>query len=224
LRGLLGADAGLADIHKLYACHDKLLAHKTALFDHLVRRCRELFNVEFDALLYDLTSTYFEANPPLAEEDKRRFGYSRDKRPDCVQVGIALVLTLTSPIAAQSSHAALVVCVHARRHLRSSRALNAYSVQQSRRGREHSGAKYQCAWVRKSRLHSRAHDPAALRTSQEKAASPGGLAAFCETHPGRTAPAGGEGCGRLTWRCWRPQRQPARSAWSAAALVRRTCG
>ena len=90
---LLGADAGLADIHKLYACHDKLLAHKSALFDHLVQRWRDLFNVEFDVLLYDLTSTYFESDPPLAEDDKRRFGYSRDKRPDCVQVVIALVVT-----------------------------------------------------------------------------------------------------------------------------------
>jgi transposase len=89
----LGSDASLAESHKLYACHDKLLAHKTALFDHLVGRWRDLFNVTFDVLLYDLTSTYFEANPPFAESDKRRFGYSRDKRPDCVQVVIALVIT-----------------------------------------------------------------------------------------------------------------------------------
>ncbi len=93
LSDLLGADAGLADIHTLYACHDRLLAHKTAVFDHLVRRWRDLFNVEFDVLLYDLTSTYFEANPPFDDDDKRRFGYSRDKRPDCVQVVIALVVT-----------------------------------------------------------------------------------------------------------------------------------
>ena len=93
LSDLLGVDAGIADIHKLYACHDRLLAHKTAVFDHLVRRWRDLFNVEFDVLLYDLTSTYFEANPPFADEDKRRYGYSRDKRSDCVQVVIALVVT-----------------------------------------------------------------------------------------------------------------------------------
>jgi transposase len=93
LRDLLGADDGLADIHKLYACHDRLMEHKTAVFDHLVQRWRDLFNVEFDVLLYDLTSTYFEANPPFADDDKRRFGYSRDKRPDCVQVVIALVVT-----------------------------------------------------------------------------------------------------------------------------------
>ena len=93
LRDLLGADEGLADIHTLYACHDRLLEHKRALFDHLVGRWRDLFNVEFDVLLYDLTSTYFEANPPFDDEDKRRYGYSRDKRPDCVQVVIALVVT-----------------------------------------------------------------------------------------------------------------------------------
>jgi transposase len=93
LRDLLGADDGLADIHTLYACHDRLLEHKRALFDHLVGRWRDLFNVEFDVLLYDLTSTYFEANPPFDDEDKRRYGYSRDKRPDCVQVVIALVVT-----------------------------------------------------------------------------------------------------------------------------------
>jgi len=93
LRDLLGADDGLADIHQLYACHDRVLEHKTALFDHLVGRWRDLFNVEFDVLLYDLTSTYFEANPPFDDEDKRTYGYSRDKRPDCVQVVIALVVT-----------------------------------------------------------------------------------------------------------------------------------
>lgn len=93
LPDLLGADAGLAEIHKLYACHDRLLAHKTAVFDHLVRRWRDLFNVDFDVLLYDLTSTYFEASPPFAEDDKRRYGHSRDHRSDCVQVVIALVVT-----------------------------------------------------------------------------------------------------------------------------------
>ena len=81
LSDLLGA-VRLADIHTLYACHDRLLAHKTAVFDHLVRRWRDLFNVEFDVLLYDLTSTDFEANPPFDDDDKRRFGYSRDKRPE----------------------------------------------------------------------------------------------------------------------------------------------
>jgi len=93
LRDLLGADDDLADIHKLYACHDRLVAHKRAVFDHLVQRWRDLFNVEFDVLLYDLTSTYFEANPPFAEANKRKYGYSCNKRPDCVQVVIALVVT-----------------------------------------------------------------------------------------------------------------------------------
>src|SRR5713101_3473064 len=90
---LLGGDFGLAEAHKLYACHDRLLAHKDALFSHLVGRWRDLFNASFDVLLYDLTSTYFEAEPPFPDEDKRRFGYSRDHRPDCVQVVIALVVT-----------------------------------------------------------------------------------------------------------------------------------
>src|ERR1700752_132921 len=90
---LLGEDLGLAEIHKLYRCHDRLLEHKQALFDHLVGRWRDLFNISFDVLLYDLTSTYFEANPPFPDDDKRRFGYSRDHRPDCVQVVIALVVT-----------------------------------------------------------------------------------------------------------------------------------
>jgi hypothetical protein len=93
LPDLLGTDADLADIHALYRCHDRLLAHQTALFSHLQQRWQDLFNVSFDVLLYDLTSTYFEANPPFPEGDKRRFGYSRDHRPDCVQVVIALVVT-----------------------------------------------------------------------------------------------------------------------------------
>ena len=91
---LLGADFGLAEAHKLYACHDRLLAHKQALFSHLTQRWRDLFNVSFDVLLYDLTSTYFEVNASdLPEGSKRRHGYSRDKRPDCPQLVIALVVT-----------------------------------------------------------------------------------------------------------------------------------
>jgi hypothetical protein len=92
LADLLGSDFGLAEIHKLYRCHDQLLEHKQAVFDHLVGRWRDMFNARFDILLYDLTSTYFEADPPFAEGDKRRYGYSRDHRPDCVQVVIALVI------------------------------------------------------------------------------------------------------------------------------------
>jgi transposase len=90
---LLGADQELAEIHKLYECHDHLLAQKTQLFAHLTQRWKDLFNARFDVLLYDLTSTYFESNPPFPEGDKRRYGYSRDKRSDCVQVVIALIVT-----------------------------------------------------------------------------------------------------------------------------------
>jgi len=93
LADLLGEDAGLAESHKLYRCHDRLLAHKPTVFDHLAERWRDLFNASFDVLLYDLTSTYFEADPPFPEGDKRRHGYSRDHRSDCVQVIIALVVT-----------------------------------------------------------------------------------------------------------------------------------
>src|ERR1700759_1992298 len=93
LADLPGEDAGLAEIHKLYRCHDRLLVHKQAVFDHLTGRWRDLFNISYDVLLYDLTSTYFEADPPFPEGDKRRFGYSRDHRPDCVQIVIALVVT-----------------------------------------------------------------------------------------------------------------------------------
>jgi len=93
LGDLLGADFSLAESHKLYACHDLLLKHKQTLFDHLVGRWRDLFNASFEVLLYDLTSTYFESDPPQDENDKRRFGHSRDKRNDCVQVVIALIVT-----------------------------------------------------------------------------------------------------------------------------------
>ena len=93
LSDLLGADASLADPHVLYRCHDRLLAHKQALFTHLTGRWRDLFNASFEVLLYDLTSTYFESDPPLDNEDKRRHGYSRDHRGDCVQIVIALIVT-----------------------------------------------------------------------------------------------------------------------------------
>ncbi len=92
LADLLGTDP-VIDSHALYDCHDRLLVHKAALFEHLIERWRDLFNASFDVLLYDLTSTYFEIDPPLDEHDKRQYGYSRDHRPDCVQVVIALVIT-----------------------------------------------------------------------------------------------------------------------------------
>ncbi len=88
---LLGEDDGLVQIDKLYRCLDKLVAHKRAFFSFLCERWKVLFAPRFEVLLYDLTSTYFEADPP--GEGKRQFGYSRDKRSDCVQVVIALIVT-----------------------------------------------------------------------------------------------------------------------------------
>jgi transposase len=90
---LLGEDFSLAHKDNLYRCLDKLLQHRDELFQHLRARWQDLFGVKFEVLLYDLTSTYFESHPPFAEGDKRRYGYSRDKRPDCVQVVIALIVT-----------------------------------------------------------------------------------------------------------------------------------
>ena len=91
---LLGEDFALAAKDTLYRCLDRLLEHKEDLFSFLVSRWQDLFGVSYDVLLYDLTSTYFESDPPFHEDSsKRRFGYSRDHRPDCVQVIIALVVT-----------------------------------------------------------------------------------------------------------------------------------
>lgn len=88
---LLGEDPSVIQKDKLYRCMDKLLAHKKDLFPHLAERWKALFNARFDILLYDLTSTYFECDPP--GDGLRQFGYSRDKRSDCVQVVIALIVT-----------------------------------------------------------------------------------------------------------------------------------
>jgi len=93
LADLLEEDFSLAQKDNLYRCLDKLLEHRDALFKHLRQRWEDLFGVKFEVLLYDLTSTYFESDPPFPEGDKRRHGYSRDKRSDCVQVVIALVVT-----------------------------------------------------------------------------------------------------------------------------------
>jgi transposase len=99
LRDLLGVDDTAAQDDTLYRCHDLLLAHKEDLFAHLRQRWADLFNATYDILLYDLTSTYFECDasgpsgPASDDNDPRKFGYSRDKRPDCVQVVIALVVT-----------------------------------------------------------------------------------------------------------------------------------
>lgn len=89
---LLGEDFALVQKDKLYRCLDRLLPHKRDFFSYLKARWATLFNPRFDILLYDLTSTYFESDPP-ASDGLRRYGYSRDKRPDCVQVVIALIVT-----------------------------------------------------------------------------------------------------------------------------------
>lgn len=74
----------------LYRCLDRLLIHKQPFFSFLAKRWQSLLGARFDVLLYDLTSTYFECVPP--EDGPRKFGYSRDKRSDCVQVVIALIV------------------------------------------------------------------------------------------------------------------------------------
>lgn len=88
---LLGHTGDAIELQSLYRCLDKLLEHKRELFTFLTERWRDLFHAGYEVLLYDLTSTYFESDPP--GHGKRRHGYSRDKRPDCVQVVIALVIT-----------------------------------------------------------------------------------------------------------------------------------
>jgi transposase len=90
---LLGGDFRLAQDDTLYRSLDRLLEHKEALFLFLKDRWRDLFNARYEVLLYDLTSTYFECDVPQDPESLRRFGYSRDKRGDCVQVVIALIIT-----------------------------------------------------------------------------------------------------------------------------------
>lgn len=91
---LLAEDEGVVEKNALYRCLDKVLEHKQALFSHLSDRWRDLFKADFEVLLYDLTSTYFESSPPGDPNDKRRYGHSRDKRSDCVQVVIALIVTV----------------------------------------------------------------------------------------------------------------------------------
>lgn len=93
LPDLLGVDERAAQPATLYRCLDLLLEHKEALFGHLRERWADLFGARYEVLLYDLTSTYFECDVPESEGDPRRFGYSRDRRSDCVQVVIALVVT-----------------------------------------------------------------------------------------------------------------------------------
>ena len=91
---LLGEDYSLAQKDKPYRCLDLLLKHRDELFEYLKGQWGNLFGAKYDVLLYDLTSTCFESDPPpVGSDSKKRFGYSRDKRSDCVQVVVALVLT-----------------------------------------------------------------------------------------------------------------------------------
>ncbi|MGH6885863.1 MAG: IS1634 family transposase, partial [Geminicoccales bacterium] len=90
LEDLIGISSEAVYDERLYRTLDRVLPHKEALEAHLVKRFGELFDLDYDLLLYDVTSTYFEgvADPSIA-----RRGYSRDHRPDCVQINIALVVT-----------------------------------------------------------------------------------------------------------------------------------
>lgn len=90
LADLLNAEDVVSD-DALYRCLDLLLIHKREFFSFLKKKWEDLFGIRHEVLLYDLTSTYFECDVPLS--GKRKFGYSRDKRPDCVQVVIALIVT-----------------------------------------------------------------------------------------------------------------------------------
>jgi transposase len=88
---LLGQDFEVAEKDRLYRCLDRVLEHKQELFVHLQQRWKDLFEVEFDVLLYDLTSTYVEGE--AEQNPKAKYGYSRDGKPNCKQVVIALVMT-----------------------------------------------------------------------------------------------------------------------------------
>lgn len=88
---LLEVDFAVAEKDRLYRCLDRIVEHKTSLFQHLRERWRDLFQPQFDVLLYDLTSTYIEGEGE--EIPQAKYGYSRDQRFDCKQVVIALVIT-----------------------------------------------------------------------------------------------------------------------------------
>lgn len=90
LEDLLGIAPEQLYDERLYRALDRLLPHKEAIEAHLVSRFGELFALDYDLLLYDVTSTYFEG---VADAAIAQRGYSRDHRPDCVQVNIALVVT-----------------------------------------------------------------------------------------------------------------------------------
>jgi len=92
LSDLLQLNEALVNKDRLYRALDQLLAHKGALETHLSRRVGELFEMDNEVLLYDVTSTYFEGE--AAGNPQAQRGYSRDHRPDCKQVCIALVVTV----------------------------------------------------------------------------------------------------------------------------------
>jgi transposase len=88
---LLETDFAVAAKDRLYRCLDRVLPHKQELFVWLKQKWADLFQSDFEVLLYDLTSTYFEGE--MEQNPKAKRGYSRDKRPDCLQLVIALVVT-----------------------------------------------------------------------------------------------------------------------------------
>ena len=91
MSALLDSDERVAEKDRLYRALDRMVEHKEALEEHLADRWKDLFGASFDVLLYDLTSTYFEGE--AEEVDKAQRGYSRDHRPDCKQLIIALVVS-----------------------------------------------------------------------------------------------------------------------------------
>lgn len=88
---LLDTDATAAGKDRLYRCLDRIVVHKPALERHLAQKWRDLFGAPFDLVLFDLTSTYLEGDGAEVASAKR--GYSRDHRPDCLQVVLALIVT-----------------------------------------------------------------------------------------------------------------------------------
>src|ERR1022692_2798585 len=88
---LLETDFAVAGKDRLYRCLDRVLPHRQELFVWLKQKWADLFHSDFEVLLYDLTSTYFEGE--MQQNPKAKRGYSRDKRPDCLQLVIALVVT-----------------------------------------------------------------------------------------------------------------------------------
>jgi hypothetical protein len=88
---LLETDASVAEKDRLYRCLDRMVDHKEDLEKHLTKRWKDLFDASCDVLLYDITSTYFEGEAACVPMAKR--GYSRDKRGDCKQILLALIVT-----------------------------------------------------------------------------------------------------------------------------------